>query len=304
MNPTLQRVKQRRRLRRFRAFITLLSFILLTGISLMSRGDELELASEPVSLSTAEARNGEMLALQNQEPGQGDRTGAEHTLEGDAVGGPSAGDEIQDVQPRVFIHEVQPGETLSHIAAAYGIDLETIAAANDLGNLDRIRPGQRLRILSVQGALHTVQRGESLWDISRIYQVPMDEIVRANSLARPDRIRAGDQLIIPGAQAVAYALRREALVGSDGKLLRNFDWPVRGRISSRFGPRWGRMHNGIDLAVPTGTPVRAAAAGTVTFSGWNGGYGNLVVIDHGKGVETRYAHNSRLLVRAGERVKR
>ena len=64
------------------------------------------------------------------------------------------------------------------------------------------------------------------------------------------------------------------------------------------------MHYGLDIAVPTGTPIRAAAAGRVTFAGRRGGYGYLVIIDHGKGVETRYAHNSKLLVSAGDRVER
>ncbi|MFS8544498.1 MAG: peptidoglycan DD-metalloendopeptidase family protein [Limnochordales bacterium] len=130
------------------------------------------------------------------------------------------------------------------------------------------------------------------------------ELVAANRLADPSRLQVGQQLIIPGAQAQAAALRREALVSSSGQLLRNFDWPLTGRISSRFGPRWGRMHQGLDIAVPTGTPVRAAAAGTVTYAGAMGGYGNIVIIDHGNRVETRYAHNSRIVVRVGQRVKR
>ncbi|MFS8666241.1 MAG: peptidoglycan DD-metalloendopeptidase family protein, partial [Limnochordales bacterium] len=142
------------------------------------------------------------------------------------------------------------------------------------------------------------------WDIARAYEVSMDEIVAANRLADPSRLQVGQQLIIPGAQAQAAALRREALVSSSGQLLRNFDWPLTGRISSRFGPRWGRMHQGLDIAVPTGTPVRAAAAGTVTYAGAMGGYGNIVTIDHGNRVETRYAHNSRIVVRVGQRVKR
>jgi murein DD-endopeptidase MepM/ murein hydrolase activator NlpD len=81
-------------------------------------------------------------------------------------------------------------------------------------------------------------------------------------------------------------------------------WPVSGPVTSGFGPRWGRMHEGIDIAVPTGTPVGAAAAGTIIYAGWLGGYGNLVVVDHGGGLSTAYAHNSSFTVGVGSPVER
>lgn len=81
-------------------------------------------------------------------------------------------------------------------------------------------------------------------------------------------------------------------------------YPVNGALTSSFGPRWGRMHEGLDIAVPTGTPVAAAAPGVVLSAGWAGGYGNLVVIDHGGGVATAYAHNSSVSVSAGQRIAR
>lgn len=219
-------------------------------------------------------------------------------------GGPgSQGGPVLQERPLIVSHVVQRGETLWDIARRYGIDVDTIVAANDLVDINRLQVGQELTILTVRGALHTVQRGESLWDIARAYDVSTEEIASINRLSDPGRIQVGQQLVVPGAQAQAAALRRETLV-SNGQLLRNFDWPLSGRISSRFGPRWGRMHQGLDIAVPIGTPVRAAAAGTVTYSGSMGGYGNLVIIDHGNRVETRYAHNSRLVVRVGQRVKR
>lgn len=79
-------------------------------------------------------------------------------------------------------------------------------------------------------------------------------------------------------------------------------WPVGGPITSGFGPRWGRMHEGIDIAGGSGTPIAAAAAGTVIIAGWSGGYGNLVVIDHGNGISTAYGHNSSLAVSVGQTV--
>jgi murein DD-endopeptidase MepM/ murein hydrolase activator NlpD len=79
-------------------------------------------------------------------------------------------------------------------------------------------------------------------------------------------------------------------------------WPVSGPVTSGFGARWGRMHEGIDIAVGEGTPVRAAAAGTVIYAGWMSGYGNLVVVDHGNGLSTAYAHNSSLATAVGQAV--
>jgi murein DD-endopeptidase MepM/ murein hydrolase activator NlpD len=81
-----------------------------------------------------------------------------------------------------------------------------------------------------------------------------------------------------------------------------FVWPVHGILTSGFGWRWGRMHEGIDLAVGSGTPVVSAAAGTVIVAGWMGGYGNLVVVDHGNGTSTAYGHNTSLTVGVGQSV--
>lgn len=209
-------------------------------------------------------------------------------------------EEKKEERPKVLVHKVQSGETLWDIAKAYGITVDTILAANDITNSNRIRVGQELQILTVSGVLHPVASGESLWEISSRYNIPMDKIVEANEIRDPSRIQPNTKLVIPGATQLRP---RDVLVVS-GQLQKAFDWPTRGRISSPFGPRWGRMHNGIDIAVPTGTPIRAAASGTVTFSGWNGGYGYIVMIDHGNGVETRYAHNSRLVASVGQRVDR
>jgi murein DD-endopeptidase MepM/ murein hydrolase activator NlpD len=79
-------------------------------------------------------------------------------------------------------------------------------------------------------------------------------------------------------------------------------WPCSGPVTSGFGWRWGRMHEGIDIAVPTGTPIVAAASGTIIYAGWMGGYGNLVVVDHGGGLATAYGHNSSIAVGPGQAV--
>ena len=119
----------------------------------------------------------------------------------------------------------------------------------------------------------------------------LDEVtaLQAQSAALAARIRA--------AQAAAPAPTTPAVSGGGP-----FIWPVNGVLTSGFGWRWGRMHEGIDIAAPQGSPVVAAAAGTVIYAGWMGGYGNLVVIDHGGGIATAYGHNSAIAVGGGQSV--
>jgi murein DD-endopeptidase MepM/ murein hydrolase activator NlpD len=100
---------------------------------------------------------------------------------------------------------------------------------------------------------------------------------------------------IQSAQSSAPSLPRAS--GSSG-----FIWPVNGTLTSTFGWRWGRMHEGIDIGAPAGTPIAAAASGVVIYAGWLGGYGNLVVIDHGGGIATAYAHQSSIAVGVGQQV--
>ncbi len=199
-------------------------------------------------------------------------------------------------------HIVQPGETIWDIAQQYGVDIQSILTTNQLGSGDLIRVGQKLTILPVQGIVHRVEQGESLWDISRRYGVGIDDLVQVNGLQDPDQLQVRQELLIPGVTEPVEP--REQPVVVNGRLRRAFSWPVRGTLTSRFGRRWGRLHEGIDIGVDTGTPVRAAAAGVVSYAGWGGGYGYLVIIDHGNGVETRYAHNSRILVEVGQHVER
>lgn len=115
-----------------------------------------------------------------------------------------------------------------------------------------------------------------------------------------DLRRRSDRLAARIRQAQAAASARVDPTVSD----RGMSYPVNGVLTSGFGPRWGRMHEGLDIAVPTGTPVMAAAPGVVLSAGWGGGYGNLVVVDHGGGIATAYAHNSSISVSTGQRVER
>ncbi|CAN5739752.1 hypothetical protein BH20ACT14_BH20ACT14_18550 [soil metagenome] len=104
------------------------------------------------------------------------------------------------------------------------------------------------------------------------------------------------------AAAIRNAQANAASTGTGAPSASGFIWPVSGTVVSGFGWRWGRMHEGIDITAPMGASVWAAAAGTVIYSGWLGGYGLLLVVDHGNGLATAYAHNSSLLVGVGQRV--
>ena len=104
------------------------------------------------------------------------------------------------------------------------------------------------------------------------------------------------------AQAAQAAAERNAAAEAARTAAASHARPGTGGLTSSYGPRWGRMHRGIDLAAGTGTPIRAAAPGTVASAGWEGGYGRAVRIRHHDGTETLYAHNSRVLVGSGQRV--
>ncbi len=104
------------------------------------------------------------------------------------------------------------------------------------------------------------------------------------------------------AAAIRDAQEGAGSTGTGTPSASGFIWPVNGSVVSGYGMRWGRMHEGIDIAASTGTPIWAAAAGTVIHAGWLGGYGNLVVVDHGNGLATAYAHASAILVAVGQQV--
>jgi murein DD-endopeptidase MepM/ murein hydrolase activator NlpD len=154
----------------------------------------------------------------------------------------------------------------------------------------------RAQLLTSQGKLSSL-RGAKRQKLTATQQAIQQEIGESQSLASASaalaaKLRAGD------------AGGSGTTTGSGGGHhgAPHFIWPVHGPITSPFGMRWGVLHPGIDIGVPTGTPVHAAAAGTVVWCGWMSGYGNFVVIDHGGGYATAYGHNSRIAVKCGEDV--
>ena len=159
------------------------------------------------------------------------------------------------------------------------------------------------------GRRHPVKKGETLSHLCRLYGVTLSALLAANTHIRdPDLIYRGDTLVIPSS---AHRLPRTRRATASSTPLRTtafrpqFQRPVPGRQSSGFGPRWGRSHNGIDIAAPLGETVVAADAGTVIFAGRWSTYGNVILVKHAGGYETRYAHlTSPLLVRKGQVVRK
>lgn len=202
---------------------------------------------------------------------------------------------------------VEPGDTPSTIAERFGLNTSTILWENKLSVWSTIRPGDVLRILPTDGISHTVGRGETLEAIAKRYSADAEEILEFNRLVDADDIDVGDLLIIPGGRPPAVVappvIRRPTrpalpLPSIAGKFL----WPSEAgyRISQYFTWR----HHGVDIAVASGTAVFASEAGTVVSSGWIRGYGYQVLLDHGNGLQTRYAHNSKLLAAKGQSVTR
>ena len=147
-----------------------------------------------------------------------------------------------------------------------------------------------------RGVYHTLQRGQTLAALSRAYQVPVPVLMENNGITDASRIPTGALIFIPGAsRLLSVPTPSRSLVS----------WPLEGRITSGFGPRGRRSrHQGIDIDGVRGQVVRAAAGGRVVKATRISGYGRTVVIDHGEGLTTLYAHASRLLVRKGDRVQR
>ncbi len=219
--------------------------------------------------------------------------------------------------PAPLVVVIEPGDSLWQIARSYGV---TLAALNELNSLDTtsvLHPGEKITIPGRYVATETdqggavapvitVNKGDSLWAIAHRYNTSVAAIMSANSLTS-ERVLAGQELrIVP-----LYERARTAPAGTEPSpgpvVIAGMVWPLTGAITSRFGYRrltvaGSNFHTGLDIDGSTGDPIRAAVGGTVTLAGWNGGYGNCVVITVG-GTEYYYGHASVLLVNVGDVVQ-
>ena len=236
--------------------------------------------------------------------------------------------------------EVRRGDSLYKIARRYGVSLRGLIDSNRLEPPYTIFPGQKLRLPLIN--VHIVRRGETIYQIARTYNVEPGALVRLNSIQPPYRLSQGQRMRLPSSRVrtrrvttVARSATRPsarsristprggAILPSKppaAKLARRtsravtpppasgggFIWPVRGRLVSRFGSIGkGLQNDGINILARKGTPVRAAQNGVVAYAGNElRGFGNLLLVKHEGGWITAYAHNSELLVRTGQKVRR
>lgn len=216
----------------------------------------------------------------------------------------------------IITHYVIEAETLSDIAERYGLEVNTILWENDLGLNDKLKPGQELRILPVDGVRHKVARGETIYSIGKKYgledsqtQMIIDypfnefsndetfELAVNQYILVPDGIKKVEKKVSPFSVNIARTPNAGSVTA-----LGNFAWPTSGGITQGYK----FYHKAIDIANKGGGSILAADSGTVVVAGWvdNAGYGNRVMVDHGNGYVTLYAHLSSVQVQAGQTVSR
>ncbi|MBI2025178.1 M23 family metallopeptidase [Candidatus Kaiserbacteria bacterium] len=228
-----------------------------------------------------------------------------------AYGGPSgaisgaAGSAASD---RISVYVVRKGDTLSDVAKMFDVSINTIVWANNLKNARDVHPGDTLVILPISGVERTIVKGDTLKSLAKKYSADANDIAQYNGLSLTDPLVIGSTVIIPGGEIAAppqSVLPSSPLLGGGGSFLAGYYInPVPGGIITQRLHGW----NGIDIGVARGTPIYAAAEGTVIISrsggAWNGGYGNYVVITHSNGTQTLYSHNSSNAVSVGQQVLR
>lgn len=238
-----------------------------------------------------------------------------------------------------ILHTVEKGDTILNIARSNGITVDTVRWANGMGEDESVQPGQKLLILPVDGVIHKVKRGQNLSSIAELYGVPTQAIADQNNI-EGSYLLAGQDLIIPGGKPVietpkiainlppgTFTLPGEtgakpppppstqpgagAVQAVTTKPPQEFTiTPTEGIFQTPcdcfYTQYFGSKHFGVDMQHKGGSPIFAAEAGTVIRAdyGWNGGYGNVIEIDHGNDVVTLYAHNKELYVKKGDTVTR
>jgi len=231
-------------------------------------------------------------------------------LQGNTLGGVSApqvvsGKVLGDVfggnnqsQKEVVDYTVQAGDTLQSIANTYKISLNTLLWANNIISSSTIKVGQSLIVLPVDGVLHVVKSGDTISGIVQTYKSQQKDVIAFNNLANQGDIYIGDILVVPG----GIMPKKAAPTVSQVPLADNyFIFPTQGKITQGL-----HYYNAVDVANTCGTPVRAAAAGTVQRAvgngAWNGGMGNYITILHANGTVTYYGHLGTVFVIPGEKV--
>ncbi|BDP44682.1 hypothetical protein DAETH_46510 (plasmid) [Deinococcus aetherius] len=195
---------------------------------------------------------------------------------------------------------VQSGDTLTRLALRSGTTVAALRRANPGVGVDALRAGTVLRLPEFRSETRawTVRAGDTLSRIAQRQNLTLQALLNANPALDPRRtLRVGQRLTLP---AAPLARTRTAVILRPASVRVSAVRPVQGRLTTPFRA----THPGLDLAAPSGTPIRAVLPGTVTESRFDGqgGWGWTVVVDHGGGLTSRYSHNSANLVRVGARV--
>lgn len=210
---------------------------------------------------------------------------------------------------QISLYVVRDGDTLSNIAKMFNVTPNTIIWANDIDKDTALYEGQKLVILPISGIRYTVKKGDNIRNIVLKHKADLNEVLKYNDITLSSPIIPGDIIIIPDTEPTPKL--QSLLKKSISNTTKEFNTPFYPGYYMRpidGGYRSQGIHgyNGVDLAVSIGTPIHAAAAGTVIVSktgGWHGGYGNYVIISHPNGTQTVYAHTLKNFVNVGDVVE-
>ncbi len=226
----------------------------------------------------------------------------------------TAGESYSD---QVSVYVVRPNDTLSAIADMFDVSVQTILLANNMKKGEKLKEGDVLFILPVSGVEYTIKKGNTLKSIAKDFKVDTADIAQFNGITEDTKLAVGDKILIPGGEMMDEggdkpASNLSSAVAKDKNYYATH--PIQNFIGYFINPvptghktqgLHGPGNRGIDIGAPKGTPIYAAASGTVSFArmGWNGGYGNLVMIDHPNGTKTLYAHQTKIATHIGDSVK-
>ena len=206
---------------------------------------------------------------------------------------------------QISVYVVRKGDTLSQIAKTFDVTVNTIKWGNDLSS-NTLKEGQTLVILPISGIKYTVLKGDTLASVVKKYKGDADEIIAYNNLQKGDSLTPGSVIIIPDGEVVAVSVADSFVKSSYSSGLKEYVGYYLRPIVGGVKTQGIHGNNAVDLAAPIGTPILASADGEVIisrFGGWDGGYGNYIVIRHANGTQTLYAHASKINVSAGDDVK-
>jgi len=234
----------------------------------------------------------------------------ENGINADAVIKTSSPETETVPKPReeAITYTVEAGDTISSIAAGFGVSINTVLWENKISGLSVIRPGDQLTILPISGVSHTVAKNETLSSIASEYSSEVDDILDYNKLVSADQLQIGQKLIIPGGSitppkrsisSISSVFSSSGSVGSSSRRIGGFIWPT---TSKRITQYYHWRHHAIDIGGKTGTPVYASMSGKIVKAGWSTGYGYNIIIDHSGGKKTLYAHLSKFYASYGQQV--